>query len=151
MLEVAFLTRLGSALSAAGDPVSSTERTLQRLAHCYAMEEVEIGVLPTLVFVRAKTGDAPSMDLAAADADAEVRLDQIDALYEIVHLAQTGRLSASDGLVQRFVGATTMTVTAFCLERLPNAPPFQVLFLPAFLAPGPGCPGGSGVCRSGRK
>ena len=49
VLEVAFLTQLGHALSAAGDPVSSTERTLKRVAQAYGRSDVEIAVLPTLV------------------------------------------------------------------------------------------------------
>ena len=42
------------------------------------------------------------------------------------------------GYLGGFAGAATMTVAAFWLDRLPSAPPFQVLFLPAFwlLVPG---------------
>ncbi len=99
-LEVAFLTQLGCALSAAGDPVSSTERTLQRVARRNGLSDVEVGVLPTLVFVRAHDGETPTVDLAAAGTDHSLRLDQIGALYDIVDSAQLGRLSASDGLAR---------------------------------------------------
>jgi uncharacterized membrane protein YjjP (DUF1212 family) len=100
VLEVTFLTRLGHALSAAGDPVSSTERTLGRVARSYGMSDVDISVLPTLVLVRAHDGTAPTIDLAGADVGNDLRLDQVGALYDIVELARLGRISASDGLAR---------------------------------------------------
>lgn len=99
-LEVAFLTQLGCALSAAGDPVSSTERTLQRVAHSNGLSDIEVGVLPTLVLVRGHNGQTPTVDLAAAGTEHTLRLDQIGALYDIVDAAQLGRLSAADGLAR---------------------------------------------------
>jgi uncharacterized membrane protein YjjP (DUF1212 family) len=109
-LQVAFLTQLGSALSAAGDPVSSTELTLRRVARRIGLSNVDVGVLPTLVFVRGKTGngegdgdgdgETPTVDLAGADSDHTLRLDQIGALYDIVDAAQLGELSATDGLAR---------------------------------------------------
>jgi uncharacterized membrane protein YjjP (DUF1212 family) len=98
--EIAFLTRLGHALSAAGDPVSSTERTLRRVAHCKGMSDLEIGVLPTLVLVRGFDGQSPTLDLATADASHDLRLDQISALYDVVDEARLGQLSANDGLAR---------------------------------------------------
>src|SRR5688572_17684978 len=92
--EITFLTRLGHALSAAGDPVSSTERTLDRIARSFGMSNVEIGVLPTLVLVRGHDGDAPTLDLAGAVVGDDLRLDQVGALYELVDLAQEGRITA---------------------------------------------------------
>ena len=100
VLEVTFLTRLGHALSAAGDPVSSTERTLGRVARSYGMSDVDISVLPTLVLVRAHDGVAPTIDLAGADVGDALRLDQVGALYDIVDLARLGRISASEGLAR---------------------------------------------------
>ncbi|MBV9577585.1 MAG: threonine/serine exporter family protein [Chloroflexi bacterium] len=99
-LEIAFLSQLGCALSAAGDPVSSTEKTLQRIARENGLQDVAIGVLPTLVLVRGRDGQTPVMDLAAADVDHNLRLDQIGCLYDIVDAARLGRLSADDGLAR---------------------------------------------------
>jgi uncharacterized membrane protein YjjP (DUF1212 family) len=99
-LEIAFLTRLGHALSAAGDPVSSTERTLRGIAQRNGLSDVQIGVLPTLVLVRGHDSPLPMMDLATADVGHDLRLDQIGALYDIVHSAQLGQLSAGDGLAR---------------------------------------------------
>jgi uncharacterized membrane protein YjjP (DUF1212 family) len=100
VLEIAFLTQLGHALSAAGDPVSSTERTLQRVADTYGMSDVEIAVLPTLVLVRGHSGEAPTMDLAGSGARDDLRLDQIGALYDIVDLARQGCLSPGEGVAR---------------------------------------------------
>jgi len=50
-----------------------------------------IGVLPTLALVRGHDGPVPIMDLATADAGHDLRLDQIGALYDIVHRAQRGQ------------------------------------------------------------
>jgi uncharacterized membrane protein YjjP (DUF1212 family) len=98
--QIAFLTRLGHALSAAGDPVSSTERTLRRVAECNGMSDLEISVLPTLVLVRGYDGQSPRMDLATAGVSHDLRLDQISALYDVVDEARLGQLSASDGLAR---------------------------------------------------
>jgi uncharacterized membrane protein YjjP (DUF1212 family) len=100
VVEVAFLTHLGHALSVAGDPVSSTERALRDVAHSIGLSNIEIGVLPTLVFVRVDDGTLPTIDLAAADVDQDLRLDQVGALYDIVDQARLGQLSATDGLAR---------------------------------------------------
>jgi uncharacterized membrane protein YjjP (DUF1212 family) len=102
-LQVHFLTRLGHALSVAGDPVSSTEQTLREVAAGYGLADVEIGVLPTLVLVRARTRGVPAQDLAGAEVGAALRLDQVGALHDIVDLARRGRLAAGEGL-ERLAG-----------------------------------------------
>jgi uncharacterized membrane protein YjjP (DUF1212 family) len=99
-LQVQFLTRLGHGLSAAGDPVSSTEQTLRDVAVGYGLSDVEIGVLPTLVLVRARTRGVPTLDLAGAEVGEGLRLDQVGALYDLVDLARRGRLAADEGLEQ---------------------------------------------------
>jgi uncharacterized membrane protein YjjP (DUF1212 family) len=99
-LEIAFLTRLGHALSAASDPVSSTERTLRRIAHRNGLSDLQIAVLPTLVLVRGHDGPLPIVDLATADTGHDLRLDQIGALYDIVQHTLQGQLSAGDGLAR---------------------------------------------------
>src|SRR5262245_57564559 len=97
-LQVRFLTLLGHALSVAGEPVSSTEQTLRDVAVGYGLSDVEIGVLPTLVLVRARTRGVPALDLAGAEVGEALRLDQVGALHDIVDLARRGQLAADDGL-----------------------------------------------------
>jgi uncharacterized membrane protein YjjP (DUF1212 family) len=100
VIQVAFLTQLGQALSAAGDPVSSTERTLEQVAASYGMSNVVIGVLPTMVLVRGHDGRTPTMDLAGAEQGGDLRLDQIGALYDIVDMARLGLLPPAAGLAR---------------------------------------------------
>jgi uncharacterized membrane protein YjjP (DUF1212 family) len=99
-LQVHFLTRLGHALSVAGDPVSATEQTLRDVAVAYGLSDVEIGVLPTLALVRARTRGAPALDLAGAEVGESLRLDQVAALHDIVDVARRGQLAADEGLAR---------------------------------------------------
>jgi uncharacterized membrane protein YjjP (DUF1212 family) len=98
--QVHFLTLLGHALSVAGDPVSATEQTLRDVAVGYGLADVEIGVLPTLVLVRARTRGGPTLDLAGAEVGEALRLDQVGALHDIVDLARRGQLAADEGLTR---------------------------------------------------
>jgi uncharacterized membrane protein YjjP (DUF1212 family) len=98
VLEVEFLTQLGHALSTAGDPVSSTERTLKEVARGFGTSNVEISVLPTLVLVRAYDGELPTIDLAGAGVGDDLRLDQVAAVFDIVDRARVGELPAREGL-----------------------------------------------------
>jgi len=97
-LQVQFLTQLGHALANAGDPVSSTERTLRDVADAYGMAAVGISVLPTMVLVRAQQDLTRSIDMAGTEVDDDLRLDQVGALFEVVDQARQGRLSAQAGL-----------------------------------------------------
>src|SRR5262249_4089839 len=59
----------------------------------------------------------------------------------IVYVAWVGEQVGNHllgGYLGGFLGATVMTIVAFWLDRVPAAPPFLVLFLPAFwlLVPG---------------
>jgi uncharacterized membrane protein YjjP (DUF1212 family) len=100
VLEVEFLTELGHALSVAGDPVSSTERTLGQVAGGLGMSDVVVSALPTLVLVRSHDGATTVMDLAGAEAGDDLWLDQVAAVFDIVKLAQAGKLSPRAGLDQ---------------------------------------------------
>lgn len=97
-LQVAFLTQLGHALGTAGDPVSSTERTLRSVADGYGLADLEIAVLPTLVLVRAHQAGVSTIDLVGAEVGDGLRLDQVAAVFEIVDLARQGQLPAQSGL-----------------------------------------------------
>jgi len=94
-----FLAQVGQALSAADDPVSSTEQTLKALAASFGIPEAEVAVLPTMLMVRARDGHVVSLELASGSSKS-LRLDQIGTLYAIVERARRGELSASDGLAE---------------------------------------------------
>jgi uncharacterized membrane protein YjjP (DUF1212 family) len=99
LVEVQFLAQLGGALSAAGDPVSSTQDTLDQLGVSYRLSDVEIAVLPTMLLVRARQNGLPTLDLAGS-GDKDLRLDQIGQVYDIVDQARSGELPAAEGLVR---------------------------------------------------
>src|SRR5262245_65606020 len=80
-LQVQFLTRLSHALSAAGDPVSSTEQTLRDVAVGYGLADVEIGVLSTLVLVRARDRGVSTLVLAGAEDGGAICLDNVGGVY----------------------------------------------------------------------
>ena len=98
-VQVQFLGQLGGALSAADDPVSSTQDTLDRLAASYGLSEVEIAVLPTMILVRARENGLLTLDLAGR-GDKDLRLDQVGHLYDIVDQTRRGELDATQGLVR---------------------------------------------------
>ena len=99
-LEVEFLTELGRALSVAGDPVSSTEATLRQVAAGLGLSDVVVSALPTLVMVRSHDGGTTVIDLAGAEPGDDLRLDQVAAVFDIVRLAQAGKLTPDNGLAQ---------------------------------------------------
>jgi uncharacterized membrane protein YjjP (DUF1212 family) len=98
-LQVRFVAQLGGALSAADDPVSATQHTLNSIAASYGLPEAEIAVLPTMLLVRAREHGLPTVDLGS-DGDKRLRLDQVGQLYAIVDRARRGELTAADGLAR---------------------------------------------------
>jgi uncharacterized membrane protein YjjP (DUF1212 family) len=97
--QVQFLAQLGGALSAADDPVSSTQHTLDSLATSYGLSDVEIAVLPTMVLVRARERGLLSLDLAGR-GDRDLRLDQVGQLYTIVDQATRAEFGPEEGLAR---------------------------------------------------
>ncbi|MGY0232632.1 threonine/serine ThrE exporter family protein [Longispora urticae] len=87
-----FLRKLGVALCDAGDPVNQTTERLQKIADAYGAEDVRFFVLPTGVFIR----DHEAVDFSEATGTG-LRLDQISALYELVGLASTARITPAEG------------------------------------------------------
>ncbi|MBV9328258.1 MAG: threonine/serine exporter family protein [Chloroflexi bacterium] len=101
-VQLRLLARLGQALCTGGDPVSSTRDALLRVTRTFGIQDIEIGVLPTLVFIRAGQ-DAPAVEVASVAAsgpDKTLRLDQISVLYAIVRQVESGRLSAVDAMAR---------------------------------------------------
>jgi uncharacterized membrane protein YjjP (DUF1212 family) len=98
-VQVEFLAQLGGALSAADDPVSSTQHTLDHLATSYGLSDVEIAVLPTMILVRAREKGVLTLDLAGR-GDSDLRLDQVGEVYDIVDETRRGELGAAAGLAR---------------------------------------------------
>jgi uncharacterized membrane protein YjjP (DUF1212 family) len=95
--QLQFLTLLGQALSAADDPVSSTERTLEGIASTFGITNVEIAVLPTMLIVRAREAELSTVELAGGSGRT-LRLDQIGEVYAIADCARRGVLDSRQGI-----------------------------------------------------
>jgi uncharacterized membrane protein YjjP (DUF1212 family) len=94
---IRFLTQLGRALTVAGEAVSTTERTLDRIARAYGLQDYDISVLPTLLIVRGRESGQPAIAVAGA-VGATLRLDQVAELYRLADLAEHARVEPGVGL-----------------------------------------------------
>src|SRR5262245_64831967 len=75
------LVRLGSAMTMAGESVDGVHERLERIAGAYGVEDIEVMVLPTALFIETGSGANSRVQLAVRGSRAP-RLDQITDLYE---------------------------------------------------------------------
>jgi uncharacterized membrane protein YjjP (DUF1212 family) len=94
---VPFLVALGQALIDGGEPVSSVQRTLGRVAAVNGVPNAEVVVLATALFVTAPTLGTVQTAVAPAGID-QLRLEQMDELHRLVRAAERGRVGPADGL-----------------------------------------------------
>jgi uncharacterized membrane protein YjjB (DUF3815 family) len=85
------LRRLGGAMCDGGDAADYIAEHLDAIARAYDTHGVSFFVLPTGVFVRIDLGDSTRADFAPAGGT-PLRLDQIGALYTLVHQAERRQL-----------------------------------------------------------
>ena len=93
----AFVLELGRQLSLAGTAVSETQERLARVVASSGGRDARVIVLPTalmIAFGRAGWATIESTPQLAGT----MRLDQISALYEVVHEAERGAVEPEDGL-----------------------------------------------------
>ncbi|MFI5894105.1 threonine/serine exporter family protein [Actinoplanes sp. NPDC051513] len=94
---VPFLVALGQALIDGGEPVSSVQQTLGKVAAVNGVPDAEVVVLATALFVTAPT--LGTVQTAVAPAGIEpLRLEQMDALHRLVRSAEHGQVRPVDGL-----------------------------------------------------
>jgi uncharacterized membrane protein YjjP (DUF1212 family) len=94
---VPFLVALGQALIDGGEPVSSVQRILGRVAAVNGVPDAEVVVLATALFVTAPTLGTVQTAVAPAGTE-QLRLEQMDALHRLVRSAERGRVGPVDGL-----------------------------------------------------
>lgn len=85
------LRRLGGAMCDGGEAADYIAEHLDRIAQAYDAGGVSFFVLPTGFFVRIDQGGVTRADFAAATGT-PLRLDQIGALYTLVHQAERRQL-----------------------------------------------------------
>jgi uncharacterized membrane protein YjjP (DUF1212 family) len=88
---------LGRALSLAGTAVSETQERLTRIAAASGGSDARVVVLPTALMIAFGRAGWATIESTPQHAGT-LRLDQISALYELVHEAERGEVEPSDGL-----------------------------------------------------
>lgn len=94
-----FLGRLGQAELNAGNAVPLVERDLAAIAKVNGEPEVQVFVLPTVLFLKWESGEEHRVDMAhGAYRVAPLRFDQIEEVLTIARSARKGELSPEEGL-----------------------------------------------------
>jgi uncharacterized membrane protein YjjP (DUF1212 family) len=91
-----FISQLGLAMSAAGQPVSANRTSLTKIANAYGID-AEISVLPNMLFVRLGGRGSSALELASG-LDPSLRLDQAADVFDLAQLAERAEVTASEGL-----------------------------------------------------
>ncbi len=92
-----FVTELGAALNAAGEPVYTVQERLTRVARAYGARSARISAFPTYMMVTMGRGEPATVELTSSLAGSP-RLDQIAALDRLVLTAERGAVGPVDGL-----------------------------------------------------
>ncbi len=94
-----FLGRLGQAQLNAGNAVSLVERDLAMIARVNGEPNVQVFVLPTVLFLKWEGGEEHQVDMAhGAYRVATLRFDQIEEVFTIARSARKGELTPQEGL-----------------------------------------------------
>jgi uncharacterized membrane protein YjjP (DUF1212 family) len=91
-----FISQLGIAMSAAGQPVSANSTSLTRIARAYGVE-VEVTIVPNLLLVKLGNRESSTIDLASG-ANQTLRLDQTAAVFDLAREAERAAISPAEGL-----------------------------------------------------
>ncbi len=93
-----FLGKLGQAELNAGNAVSLVERDLAMIARINGEPDVQVFVLPTVLFLKWEKGDEHQVDMAhGAYRVAPLRFDQIEEVLTIARSARKGELTPQEG------------------------------------------------------
>lgn len=96
---VAFLVALGEAMIDSGDPVTHVGTSLRRVAQVYGVEGAQVIVLPTALIVSVP-GTETIQTAVASPGSGQLRLDQIDAVFQVAGAAERGEIGAREGLAR---------------------------------------------------
>lgn len=103
---VAFLVALGEAMVDSGDPVTHVQASLRQVADVNGIGAAEIIVLPTALIV-SLAGQETVHTAGRAAGTARLRLDQVDAVFDVVRAAENGEIEPADGMARlRAIRAT---------------------------------------------
>ena len=120
-LLIQFMSEIGAAMNGAGDATTFIRRSLHRIGHAYGLRNLGVFVVPTLLLIRYGDDRSTFVDLSS-QIPADLRLDQIAALYQLVDEAESARIRPVEGmrrlrtiLVRRTRFAAYMRVFAMTL------------------------------------
>ncbi len=91
-----FLSQLGLAMTAAGQPVSASSASLTKIARAYGVE-AEISIVPNTLFVKLGGRASSAIDLATG-VNRSLRLDQTAEVFDLARRAERAEISAAQGL-----------------------------------------------------
>jgi uncharacterized membrane protein YjjP (DUF1212 family) len=91
-----FISQLGIAMSAAGQPVNANSRSLRQIAEAYGAE-IQVTVVPNLIIVKSGGSESPALDMASG-SNRTLRLDQTAEVFDLVRLAEKAAISPLEGL-----------------------------------------------------
>ena len=91
-----FMSQLGLAMTAAGQPVSASSTSLTKIAKAYGVD-AEVSIVPNTLFVKLGTAGSSSLDLAAG-LNRSYRLDQTADVLNLASQAEHAAISPAQGL-----------------------------------------------------
>jgi uncharacterized membrane protein YjjP (DUF1212 family) len=94
---VAFLVRLGEALTQAGEPEGFVQPRVAQMAATYRVPAARVVVLPRLTVAAAGPGEPVFLDATPA-TEPDLRLDQMAAVSGVARLADTASVDPDDGM-----------------------------------------------------
>jgi uncharacterized membrane protein YjjP (DUF1212 family) len=93
---LAFMLRLGVALTMTGDAVTEVQAHLRGIAASYGYQGAHISVLPTLLIVSLREGDPPGV--RTIDSFSQLRLDQASEVIRVARAAEAGEIGPSEAV-----------------------------------------------------
>src|SRR6516225_8431765 len=88
---------IGTAMIGAGDAVEIVEDHLRRILAAYRVNDAQLALLPTSLFVEFGGGGHAGYVQFASGVPQSLRLDQIAALYQLVHELEAGDIHPAEG------------------------------------------------------
>ena len=98
-LLIQFMSEVGAAMNGAGDATTFIRRSLHRIGHAYGLRKLGVFVVPTLLLIRYGDDRSTFVDLSS-QIPADLRLDQIADLYQLVDEAESARIRPVEGLTR---------------------------------------------------
>jgi uncharacterized membrane protein YjjP (DUF1212 family) len=91
-----FMSQLGLAMTAAGQPVGASNTSLTKIAMAYGVE-AQVSIVPNTLFVKLGGRESSTLDLASG-LNRSLRLDQTAEVFDLARQAEQAEISPAQGL-----------------------------------------------------